>query len=179
MPDYRVTMQHFVPPQSLDPVLQRDVRADWSGPLAPPSILLDYLYGVASIKRWVAPGIQPALDDRHQQEFRTLLPMSPTTLSSDADDDFDSDDTADADYAPPRAGRPRRIHHSSMEIASARAMDHAFHFYKRLKGYDPAMTFEMVREKQEKEAEQRSRQVGIVKVQGWLQASEPVTYLAC
>jgi len=176
MPNYRVTMQYFVPPDGLDPVPQRDVRADWSGPLAPSSILLDYAYGVASIKRWAAHDIQQGLDNRHQQKFRTLLPMSPSPPSSEADDSFDS---GGADYAPPRAGRRRRIHHSSLEAESSRAMDAAFHFYKRLKGYDPGTTFEMVREKQEKEAELRSRQVGIVKVQGWLQASEPVTYLAC
>ena len=173
MPNYRVTMQHFVPPDGLDPVPQRDVRADWSGPLAPPSILLDYAYGVASIICWAAHDIQLEMDNRHQQEFRTLLPMSPSPPSSEADD------TADADCAPPRAGRRRRIHYGSLEAESSRAMDAAFHFYKRLKGYDPGTTFEMVREKQEKEAELRSRQVGIVKVQNWLQASEPVTYLAC
>ena len=58
MPNYRVTMQHFVLPNNLDPVAQRDVLADWSRPLAPPSILLDYVYGVASIKRWAAHEIQ-------------------------------------------------------------------------------------------------------------------------
>ena len=36
-------------------------------------------------------------------------------------------------------------------------MDVLFHLYKRLKGYDPGITFEIVREKQEKEAELRSQ----------------------
>ena len=53
-------------------------------------------------------------------------------------------------------------------------MDFAFRFSMFLKGYAPGTTLAMVQEKQEKEAELHSRQVGAAKVQSWLEESEPV-----
>ncbi|KAG6372989.1 hypothetical protein JVT61DRAFT_7036 [Boletus reticuloceps] len=41
-----------------------------------------------------------------------------------------------------------------------------------LKGYPPGTTFDMICQKQEEEAETRSRQVAREKVQGWLETSE-------
>ena len=178
MPTYRVTVQHLKPYEGLDLFPQRDVRADWSGPLAPPSILLDYVYGVAAIRRWAANDIQGMLNDRHQNEFRAISPLpSFSPPSSEASDAPDSDDTADGDYAPPGAGRRRGIHKKSKESELSHAMDFAFRFSMFLKGYAPGTTLAMVREKQEKQAELHSREVGVAKVQSWLDESEPVIYL--
>ncbi|KAG6369176.1 hypothetical protein JVT61DRAFT_1333 [Boletus reticuloceps] len=42
------------------------------------------------------------------------------------------------------------------------------------KGYPPRTTIDMILQKQEEEAEIRSRQVANEKVQGWLETSEPL-----
>jgi len=65
MPTHRVTMQHLTPYGGRNPEPQWDVQADWSGPLAPHRILLDYVYGVAAIRHWAANDIRRLLDDRH------------------------------------------------------------------------------------------------------------------
>ena len=136
------------------------------------------MYGVAAIKRWAANNIRPLLDDRHEQEFRTILPVPPPP-SLEADDDSDLDDTTDtvdADDARPGAGRRRGIHHKFKESELSRAMDFAFRFSMFLKGHAPGTTLAMVREKQEEAAELHSRQVGVARVQSWLEESEPVAY---
>ena len=109
------------------------------------------MYGVAAIRRWAADNIQPLLDDCHEQEFRTILPVPPPSP---------------------------RIHRKSKESELSRAVDSAFRFSMFLKGYAPGTTLAMMREKQEKAAELHSRQVGVAKVQSWLGASKLVTYLA-
>jgi hypothetical protein len=118
------------------------------------------VYGVAAIRHWAANDIRRLLDDRHQNEFRAISPLSPPI--------WEADNTADGDYAPPGAGR-RRIHNKSKESELSQAMDFAFRFSMFLKGYAPGTTLAMVREKQEKEAELHSRQVGAAKVQSWLE----------
>ncbi len=62
MPTSRTTLQHIIPCRGRFPIPQWDILADWSGLLAPPSILLDYVYGVAVIECWAVDDIQQILD---------------------------------------------------------------------------------------------------------------------
>ena len=100
----------------------------------------NFALNCADVARVTADNIQP-LGDRHEQEFRTILPVPP----------------------------PPRIHRKPKESDLSRAVDSAFRFSMFLKGYAPGTTLAMVREKQEKEAELHSRQVGAAKVQSWLE----------
>ena len=67
-----MTVQHLNPYGSLDPVPQCDVQSNLSGPLAPSSLLLDYVYGVAVFKLWAANDIQKILRERHEMKFISI-----------------------------------------------------------------------------------------------------------
>ena len=97
-------MQHLEPYDSLDPVPQHDVQTDWSGPLAPPGLLLDYVYGVAVIKLWAANGIQQMLKKRHEENFAPIPCLQKMPLSSKDETSNDSDHNNDPDYMAPGAG---------------------------------------------------------------------------
>jgi len=152
MPTYRVTMQDLKPPSPnlRIPVPQRDVRVDWTGPLAPPSVLLDFVYGIAAIKRWAARPILPLLDYRHSREFAAVQ----------------GDPLVSASVV-----RPRRKN-KSKEWGLSQAMDAFTNLSLLLKGYPPGTTWEIVDEERERAAEVRSRQVGATKVQSWLEDTQ-------
>ncbi|KAI0002169.1 hypothetical protein BJV74DRAFT_894451 [Russula compacta] len=105
IPASRVTMQHVTPLVGLDQVQQWDVLADWSSPLAPPSILLDYIYGVAIIKRWAINDFQV---DCHQATYSAIPPLPRSYPST---------------------------HHKSKESELSQAMETAFLFSAFFKGY--------------------------------------------
>jgi len=169
MPTSRITLQHIIPPIGLFLIPQCDVRADWSSPLAPPSILLDYVYGVAAINRWGVNDIHQMMTERHVAAFSHIPPFHYSPPTSDDEEVIESNDAADPDYKPPGAGYRHRTHDRSKESGLSRAMDFAFEFSMYLKGYPPGTTLAMVRQKQEEEAELRSRQAGREVVQRWLQ----------
>ncbi|KAI0291863.1 hypothetical protein BC826DRAFT_911984 [Russula brevipes] len=165
----RVTMQHIIPAVGLDRVLQRDVMADWSGPSAPPSILLDFMYGIAVIKRWAVDGLRQMLDERHNDRFRDipLIPRSDRADEDEDDGDIEPDDTSGGDYEPHGVGCHHRIHHKSEESELSRALDDAFYLAMIFRPAPPGVP--TAGEIQE----ERSRQEGREKVQRWLEASEP------
>ncbi|KAI0291865.1 hypothetical protein BC826DRAFT_1105798 [Russula brevipes] len=129
MPASRVTMQHIMPLGSLYRVPPRDVMADWSGPSAPPSILLDFMYGIAVIKRWAVDDLRQMLDDHHKNRFMdiSLVPRSDRAEEGQGQGDIEPDDPSDRDYLPPGVGSRHRIHHKSEESEFSRAMDDAFY----------------------------------------------------
>jgi len=173
MPASRVTMQHLIPYTGLAPVPQRDIQPDWSGPIAPPSILLDYVYGVAVFKLWAVDDIQKTLRERHEADFPAIpLPKeTPPSSSSKDETNNESDHIADPDYVSQGAAHGRRVHHVSRESEFSRAMDDAFQFSMFIRGYPPE-TFAAMQKQQEEEAEARSCQVRQEKVKRWLEASE-------
>ncbi|KAF8431066.1 hypothetical protein L210DRAFT_3456430 [Boletus edulis BED1] len=169
-PASRTTIQHIEPWEGWFPIPQWDVRADWAVQDAPPSILLDYMYGVAVVRRWATADIRNLLKER--QETYSKIP--PNTSSSIPEDDVDVQpgDPTVTDYVPPRTVRRRGIHQTRTESAQCRAIDTAFAFTMFFKGYPPRTTIDMILQKQEEEAEMRSRQVSREKVQGWLDTSD-------
>ncbi|KAI0291825.1 hypothetical protein BC826DRAFT_911990 [Russula brevipes] len=103
MPASRVTMQHIVPVGGRVPVPEWDVAADWSGPLAPPSILLDFMYGIAVMKRWAADDLQGMLYDYHRERFTDipLIIRSDPAEEGEGKGDIEPDDPSDGNYVPP------------------------------------------------------------------------------
>jgi hypothetical protein len=168
-------MQHLVPYGGRCPIPQFDVQADWSDPLAPPSILLDYVYGVAVFKRWGARNteLQQTLTERHEHFFQHIAPLQDTPPSSPSEDEPSSESGTDTDYVPQGAGYG---HHMSRESGLSRAMDDVLLLSMLIKGHSPE-TFTAMQKRQEEEAEMRSRQVGQEKVERWLEASEPLPLL--
>ncbi|KAI0287668.1 hypothetical protein BC826DRAFT_741909 [Russula brevipes] len=162
MPASRVTMQHIVPVGGRVPVPEWDVAADWSGPLAPPSILLDFAYGIAVIKRWATDDLQGMLNDRHDERFTgiPLIIRSDPAEEGEGEGDIEpNDDPSDGDY--------RRHRIRSEESEFSRVMDDAFYLAMIFRPAPPgAPTAGEIQE-------ERSRQEGREKVQGWLEASEP------
>ncbi|KAI0284487.1 hypothetical protein BC826DRAFT_156395 [Russula brevipes] len=168
MPASRVTLQHIVPAGGLDPVRERDVTADWSSPLAPPSMLLDFMYGIAVIKRWAADRLRQMLDERYNERFKDIPPVSRSDRADEDKGDIEPDDTSDGDHEPQGVGRRHRIHHQKSEESEfTRAMDDAFYLAMIFRGAPPGMpTAGEIHE-------ERSRQEGREKVQRWLEASAP------
>jgi len=167
MPASRVTMQHIIPLDGLYRVPQADVMADWSGPSAPPSILLDFMYGIAVIKRWATDGLQQMLHDYHRNHFADipLVPRSDRAEEGQGQGDIEPDDPSDRDYVPPGAGRRHRIHHESEESEFSRAMDNAFYLAMMFRPAPPGVP--TAGEIQE----EHSRLDGREKVQRWLETS--------
>ncbi|KAI0287844.1 hypothetical protein BC826DRAFT_737455 [Russula brevipes] len=138
MPASRVTMQHIVPAGGRFPVPQADIVADWSGPLAPPSILLDFMYGIAVIKRWAVDDLRQMLEEHHNERFQDIPPVSRSDCADDDEDEDEGDiepgDTSDGDHEPQGVGHRHRIHHKSEESEFSRAMDDAFYLAMIFRG---------------------------------------------
>ncbi|KAF8431053.1 hypothetical protein L210DRAFT_3651316 [Boletus edulis BED1] len=132
---------------------------------APPSILLDYMYGVAIIQRWATEDIEDLLEKGQETYYK--IANKPSSIRKDDDDVQPGPaDSQTSEYVP---GQTRGIHQTRTEAAQCRAIDNAFAFSMFIKGYPPGT---MLLQKQEEEAEMRSRQVSREKVQGWLDTSE-------
>jgi len=161
----RVTMQHIMPLGGLYRVPPRDVTADWSGPSAPPSILLDFMYGIAVIKRWVVDDLRQMLDDHHKNRFADvpLVPRSDRAEEGQGQGAIEPDDPSDRDYVPPGVGRRHRIRSEESEFS--RAMDDAFYLAMIFRPAPPGVP--TAGEIQEG----HSRQEGREKVQRWLETS--------
>ena len=113
IPPQRTTLQHMERPTGLDPVLQRDVRADWycDGVRPPPSILLDFMFGVAVVKRWKCDGLDDILEKRFQDDFHKTLENA-TYSAAELEDDESAVDSEDGDrkgpdYVPPGEGKQK------------------------------------------------------------------------
>ncbi|KAF8124596.1 hypothetical protein EV363DRAFT_1540456 [Boletus edulis] len=160
MPASRTTIQHIEPWEGWSPIPQWDVRANWAVQDAPPSILLDYVYGVAIVLRWATSDILDLLEECQETYYKD-------------DGDAELENPTDSTYVPPRGTVYQHgTHQTRTESAQCRAIDTAFAFTMFFKGYPPRTTIDMILQKQEEEAEIRSRQVAKEKVQGWLETSE-------
>jgi len=161
MPNSRVTFQHiFLPDVDLDPVPQRDVRADWSGPLAPPVILLDFAYGVAVVRHYAVAGFRQLLNEHHNNHFENI-PLVPPSGPADQDEGEDEGDNEQDDV------RRYRTHHKSEESEFSRVMDRMLSIGLLFRGLPKGLPTPGEIE------EERSRQQGQKKVQKWLEVGTP------
>ena len=93
-------MQHLEPYGGLFPVPQHDAQPNWSGPLVPPSLFLDYVYGVAVFKLWAANDIQQMLRECHEANFIHIPCLQEMPSSSKDETNNDLDHSTDPDSIP-------------------------------------------------------------------------------
>jgi hypothetical protein len=167
MPPSRITLQHLVVPLDLAPVPAFDARFTGADILPPPSILLDYMYGVAAYKRW---GGGQVIDRAMQQRFaehHQNIPIPPASPPSGSNDDSEDDDPDDTGYQPNT--RPRGRHHrSKMSDGMLRAMDDVLLLSRLLKGQSP-QSIAAEQQRQEDAADLRAMEASRAKVQQWMQ----------
>ena len=169
IPPQRTTLQHMKRPTELDPVLQRDVRADWyrDGVRPPPSILLDFMYGVAVLKRWKCDDLDDILEKRFQDDFGKVLAAKDDESEIEPDDDRKD---------PFRKGKQkeRKPFSSDAKADVLKAMDRVVLLSMFVKGTTPqSMAAES--ERRTKEKEQRSQERSCEKVRGWLDPDASVS----
>lgn len=104
MPSNRLTLQHLTLDTTYDPIPQRDARIAGTGVSQPPSILLDFMYGVAAYSNWgsTGSGINNVLKNHYDKHYGAIPAPIPQVASdseyfSQSDDDFN-----DGDYIPPK-----------------------------------------------------------------------------
>ncbi|KAK0187236.1 hypothetical protein F5146DRAFT_767916 [Armillaria mellea] len=142
VPASRITLQYMKPPRRLDPVLQRDARI--TGPRGPPvsTIILDFVYGVATLKRWSGgPDVEKMMQEHFEDVYKSIPPL-------------------------PR--KHRRCHTDQTSDSMLHAMDTVLALSMYVKGN----TWESLaaeRERAMEEAELRAQEAGSVKVKQWLQ----------
>jgi len=151
MPNFRTTLQYIQPPSHaryLPP--HADVLVDWSQPGAPLSLLLDFAYGIAVLKRWATDDVRPILKESYERTYSCLQPP-PCPLPLDAD-----------------SGGTGHFHAPQRQSTES-DMDATLRFSMIFNGcISPEMSLAEMWEKREEEAERYARQAGQTKVQRWL-----------
>ncbi|KAN0082940.1 hypothetical protein V8E55_008735 [Tylopilus felleus] len=176
IPHNRMTLQYMVPPTATERgyVSQWDVAADWSRNELPPppSILLDFMYGAAIVKRWICHPLSDMLEKRFKDDFSKVLAENPECSPPFEDesevesDDADNKIKKDPDYELPGNKQKGRTH-ASADVLNA--MDTMLYLSMLLKGTTPrSMVAEWERRKEEEES--RSQLHSREKVQQWLNA---------
>jgi hypothetical protein len=175
IPPSHTTFQHLEPPDNPYLPPQLDIIPDWSieDTNAPLRLLLDYVYGVAVIRRWASKEVQNLFSARHEDDYKEQLrkKKSSRSLHTDSDD------------AKPDSNRPTTSHYNlrkrrghmhmskPQDSDMSRAMDDAFQFVLLFSGpgpYQPGTTFESMQKQREEEARMHSEQIAREKVENWL-----------
>jgi hypothetical protein len=124
----------------------------------PPSIILDYVYGVAAYRMWRSDKrVHDVMSTYHREQYAGIpsLPRpSPTASMSSAEGDFD-DTLADPDYVPTAS-----LETASQDDGMAQAMDDLNLFLMRVNGINPqdlADKWEKQMEEEERVAQEKSR----------------------
>ena len=168
MPSSRITLQHLTPEVGYWPLPQCDARIAGTGLSPPPSILLDFMYGVAAFRCWGAgQDINEEMGNWFTKHYQSIPIPPPGEVSSDDDNIQDSDDLNDGDYEPD-GQRRRRNHRSQDEML--RAMDYVLALSMFAKGTTPQL-MAAERQRQEQEAELRAKEASRVKVRQWKETS--------
>jgi hypothetical protein len=167
MPPSRITLQYLVVPHGRGSVPAYDAQFAGTNISLPPSILLDYMYGVAAYKRWGGGQvINRAMQQRFAEHYQNI-PIPPASPPSSSDDGSENDDPNDPDYQ--RNTRPRgRYHRSKMSDGMLRAMDDVLLLSRLLKGQSP-QSIAAEQQRQEEAADLRAMEASRAKVQQWMQ----------
>ncbi|KAG8221110.1 hypothetical protein J3R82DRAFT_2637 [Butyriboletus roseoflavus] len=185
IPHSRTTLQYHMPPTGSDIVLQRDIRADWSRDELPPppSILLDFMYGAAVVKRWGCNPLGDVLRKRFEDDFSKVLAENPKHSTPEDDEsevELDDPGNNDPDWKPSKdKQKGRKTFSSDASAGLLEAMDMVLYLSMMVKGTTPElMAAEW--EKQNKEREQRSQEHSCEKVQQWLNSDASVSaFIKC
>ncbi|KAG8221067.1 hypothetical protein J3R82DRAFT_2582 [Butyriboletus roseoflavus] len=187
IPHSRATLQYHIEPHAGRGSLQQwDIRADWSRDKLPPppSILLDFMYGAAVVKRWGCNPLGDVLRKRFEDDFSKVLPESPKHSTPEDDEskvESDSDDLEndDSDWGPWKGKQKgRKTCSSDASAGLLEAMDTVLYLSMMVKGTTPQL-LAAEWEKQNKEKEQRSQEHSCEKVQQWLNSDATVSGFKC
>ena len=176
-PQKRTTLQHIKPPDGLYPVPQWDVRVDWyrDGVRPPSSILLDFMFGVAVVKRWTCDDLEDILEKRNKDDFNKVLEIS-TYSAADLEDDESAVESDDDRKDPPGKGKQkgRKPFSSDVKADVLKAMDRVVLLSRFVRGTTPqSMAAEW--ERRTKEKEQCSQERSCEKVRQWLDPDASVS----
>ncbi|KAK0462194.1 hypothetical protein IW261DRAFT_1348408 [Armillaria novae-zelandiae] len=171
IPTSRITLQHIQPPQGLDRVAQRDARITGSGNPPVSAIILDFVYGVAALKRWSrGPDVEKMMREHFEAVYESIPPR-PRPSPEFSDDDIRDDDPNDDDYEPQRSGtgsKHRRRYTDKTSDSMLRAMDTVLALSMYVKG-NTLESLAAERERCTEEAELRAQEASSEKVKQWLQ----------
>ncbi|KAI0002222.1 hypothetical protein BJV74DRAFT_817907 [Russula compacta] len=107
---YRITMQHFVPDSSIQPLPDHDAYLIGMEDTLPPAIILDFIYGAAAYKHWRSDkeNVHEKLQSYFTEVYEPILRRKPseysTTDFSDGDPSND-DEVRNATYMPPNKNK--------------------------------------------------------------------------
>lgn len=185
IPHNRTTLQYMEPPTELYSVPPCDIQADWSHDevQSPPSILLDFMYGVAVAKHWKCNHLHNMLKKRFEDDFSKVLaehPKHPTPEDDESGVDSEPDDPKDPSWVPQKGKQKgRKPFSSDVSAGVLEAMDDVLLLSTLLKGTTPqSMAAEW--EKQDKEKELHSQEHSREKVQQWLNLDVSVSaFIKC
>ncbi|KAF8552263.1 hypothetical protein OG21DRAFT_1486344 [Imleria badia] len=159
IPDNRTTLQYIEQPTGRATVPQYDVQADWRDEVRPPpSILLDFVYGAAVVKRWKCDGLRDMLEQRFKDDFKKILDETPKRSTPEDDEPqagVEPDDPNDCQQ------RGRKTFSSDASAGLLEAMDDVIILSMLLKGTTPrSMAAEWKRrnEKEELRSQEHSRE---------------------
>jgi hypothetical protein len=167
-------MQHIEPPAARPLLPDYDARMTGTGIYPPPSILLDYTYGVAAYQRWHGgQDIDQMMKDRFAEKYESIPCPPLSDLSAESDVGSEREDPHD-DCEPnrQRSGKHRR---SSMSDGMLRAMDDVLALSRFMKG----ITTEEIaakRQRREEEEERRAQENGQEKVERWRRQTATPTF---
>jgi hypothetical protein len=132
-----------------------DALFQGDGGLLPPTVILDYFYGVAAYRLWKNQGddVVNIMNNFHQANY-AHIPQVPRALPDDTNNDTSGpDNSADPDYAP----TPSRIRPTSSRRRNECDMMDAMDELNVVLMYINGITPEMAAERRQKEIEQEER----------------------
>src|SRR5258708_6456646 len=135
MPSSRITLHHLKPTSGRHPILQWDADMAGMGIPPPSTVILDFMYGVATYQCWGGgQDINQVMQKCHDTHYESILiPPAAPHLS---DSSPEPDDPNDGDYIPNR--QPRGRNHSSHMLDEMHcAMDDVLVLSMLLKGTTP------------------------------------------
>ncbi|KAK0473585.1 hypothetical protein IW261DRAFT_1569645 [Armillaria novae-zelandiae] len=172
VPTIRITLQHIQPPQGRYTVPQCDARITGSGNPPVSAIILDFVYGVAALKRWSrGPDVEKMMREHFEAVYESIAPRPRPSPPEFSDDDIRDDDPNDGDYEPQRSGtgiKHRRRHMDKTSDSMLRAMDTVLALSMYIKG-NTLESLAAERERAMEEAELRAQEASSEKVKQWLQ----------
>jgi hypothetical protein len=159
-------MQNLEPPAGLCPFQARDALT-CTGITSPPSILLDFMYGVAAYKRWHGGhDIDAVMKERFADKYESIPQLPASDSSDDSDGGSERKDPRDGDCEPNRR-RSWKHRRSSMSDGMLRAMDGMNALSMFMRGITP-QTIAAERQRREEEEERRAQEDSRAKVELWM-----------
>ena len=173
MPRSRITGQYLKLPDTRAPIPQFDARIAGTGVSPPPSILLDFMYGVAAYECWGGgQDISEVMQHRFAEHYESIPIPTPSPLSSDDGSSPEPNNVRDGDYKPNNRQKGRN-HSSHMSGGMLDAMDNVLKLSMLLKGRTP-QSVAAERERREEEEELHVQKAGQVKSQRWIETLQCV-----